>query len=127
MSPDEQPPPAAEVQKMTAVAQAGAEAGAQAESPEQAAADAKTAMRRKADEVKLELSDEQIKMLADTFVKGTVEEFERRGAFDQPPEPVHAPDRPPPAPAPPGEQGNGQGDPSPAPQPRSWAARFMGR
>jgi hypothetical protein len=127
MTEQTQPSPA-ELEKMQQVAEAGAEAGAQAETPDQAAEDAKRAMRRKADEVKLELSDEQIKMLADTFVKGTVEEFERRGAFDAPPEPVQPPETPQ-APTPPADQMGTPpaGEPAPAPRPRSWAARFMGQ
>lgn len=127
----EQQPSAAEMEKMQAVAQAGAEAGAQADTPEQASANAQAAMRTKADQVKLELSDDQIKMLADTFVKGTVAEFQRLGAFDPPPEPVQPPDQPP-APTPPADQhaaaaaAPAPGEAAPTPQRRSLAAKFLG-
>lgn len=122
---DKAQPSPAEMEKMQAVSEAGAEAAVQAP-PEQRQEDVRKAMRRKADEVKLELSDEQLNTIADMFVTRFVDEIDRRGAFEPPPEPVQPPEQAQQAPTPPPDQ-PAAGEPAPKPQRRSLAARFMGQ
>lgn len=113
-----QQPSPEEVQKATQVAQAGAEAQATGGDPRQA-------MRTKADEVKLEISDQDIDRIAAALSSNLVAAFEQRGAFDQPPEPVQPPDQPT-APPPPGEQPPPAEEAPAPPVKRTFAHRFMG-
>lgn len=115
-------PTAEEMQKMAVVGQAGAEAAAQAETPEDAKPAARAAMRERADAEGLKLSDEELDQVADKMVDKLAAIFEQRGAFDPPPEPVEPPPTAPPAPS--GET------PAPTeletPRKRSFAEKFFG-
>lgn len=122
MTPDQAAPTAEEQQKITEVGMAGGEAAAAAATPEQASADARKAMREKADQVKLELSDEQIEQIAEASVDKMISQMEQRGAFDPPPDPVQPPPTAPPAP---GEQPQPIGQDAPAPRKKTWAERFQ--
>lgn len=118
-------PTAEDTQKAMEVGQAGAEAAAAAETPEAAPAAAKAAMRDKADQVGLPLSDADIERLADVFSDKTIDKIAARGGFDPPPEPVQPPETAPPAP---GETASPQPVASEVQAPRkpSWAERHFG-
>jgi hypothetical protein len=129
-------PTAEDHAKLTAVADAGAKAAADAPTPEQATQDAKQAMRDERDRQQLPMSDEDLDKVATLLVGKTIAEFEQRGAFDPPPEPV-APSVPREAPPAPGAEDAavaagetpppGAAPPDPAPQKRpTFAQRFMG-
>lgn len=127
-------PTADDLAKGQEVAKAGAEAAAAKPEGQDATQDVKDAMRTKADEVGLQMSDADIDQIAEAFTSKVVSAFEQRGAFDNPVERVQAPPAAPQAPPPPGEQPEGatgppvtQGEPSPAPpRKRTFADRFLG-
>jgi hypothetical protein len=130
--PDKPKPPAQpgteDMAKIQAVADAGAQAAAQAPDPEQATQDAKQAMKDERDRQQLPMSDEELDKVADLFVGKTIAKFEERGAFDPAPEPV-APAVPREAPPAPGqEEASAAPDApaEPAPQRTTFAQRFMG-
>lgn len=126
MTEQKQEPTPAEQQ--AAAAQMGneiAQAAAGAETPEQAREDAAKAARRAADRGGLEISDEQIKQLANAVVDA----MDARGAFDTPIEAVQPP--PPAAPAPVGEDPVAPAAPvapvaDTSPKKKSFAQRFLG-
>jgi hypothetical protein len=70
-----------------AVAGAGKDAAEAAATPDAARPAAKRAMRAKAKEVNMSLSDEDVDRLANALV----DKMDERGAFEEPPEPVTAP------------------------------------
>jgi len=113
-------PTVEQAQQAMEVGGAAASAAAAAPTAEEAQAAAAKAARAKADEVKLELTDEHIERISD----GVVKAMESRGAFDAPLEPVQ------PSPAPEGEEPVQPPPPEPAPEApprkRSIAQRFMG-
>jgi hypothetical protein len=116
--------------KMQAVANAGAKAAAEAP-PGHETDEAKEAMKAERDRQQLPMTDQELDRIADLFVSKTIQQFEERGAFDPPAEPV-APAVPREAPAAPGreEAGAAQAEAADAapvvPQKRSFAQRFMG-
>jgi len=113
--------------KLQAVANAGAKAAAEAP-PGQESDEAKEAMKAERDRQQLPMSDQDLDKIADLFVSKTIEQFEQRGAFDPPPEPV-APAVPREAPPAPGheEGAAAAADATPVtPQKRTFAQRFMG-
>ena len=111
-------------QEIQSVGIAGAEAAAAAP-PEQAVPAARDAMRERAEEIGLPLTDAQIDQLANVFADKTIDKIAARGGFDPPPEPVQPPPTAPPAP---GEAA----PPAPtvteveAPRKLSWAERHFG-
>lgn len=116
-------------QKAAEVAQAGAQAAVdsrmQGDSPEQATEVAREAMHDRAQEVKLDLSEEQLNEIADkmgaALVTGVLSGMEARGVFEPPTEPVQppAPDNAPPEPTVVEQEG--------PPRKPSFAERFLGR
>lgn len=112
-------PTAEEHQQAQQVAAAGATAAAEGR-------DAGAAMKAERDRVGLKMSDEDIERVAQKLNELNIKAFEDRGAFEAPPEPVHAP--PETAPPPPGDQAAapaGEAPPQP-PQKRTAAHRFFG-
>lgn len=114
---DEQPTPQDQMKEVGEAAAAGA---ATAATPEQAHQGAEDAVRRRADELKLEISDEDAQKIASM----TVKMMETMGAFDAPPEPVQAP----PAAAAPPAPGEApvvtSSEPAP-PRKRTFAEKFL--
>ena len=101
-----------------AVAGAAVEAAQQpGQTPAQARTAAARAARRRAQEVNIQLSEDDAKTLATAIV----DEIEARGGFDAPPEPIVAPP-PPPANAQPATPEQVQ----PPARPKSFAERFRG-
>jgi hypothetical protein len=102
--------------ELTAAVTVGA-AGREAAEGAPTAAEARPATRRaikaKAAEVKMKLSEEDIDALSDALV----DKIEQRGGFDEAPEKVTAPVTPAGAPA------AGAGAPEPVPVKQSWAER----
>jgi len=125
----EQPDQQEALAKGQQVAQAGAQAAADAP-PEQASAAARQAMRKERDRIGFtELPDAEIDRIANALQPKLIEGFRQAGAFDPPPEPVQpAPNA---APPPPGEaeaaaHAPAAGEPSPRPVRRTFADRYMG-
>lgn len=113
-----QQPSAEDEHKAQQVAVAGATAAAGGQDPAEA-------MKEKRDEVRLQMSDEDIERIAAKFNELNVAEFEKRGAFEPPPEPVSVPAQ---APPPPGEPEQHAAEPQPqAPQKRTLAHKFFGQ
>lgn len=121
MTEPQKAPTPEEMQQMQQVAVAGAEAGAASETPEEAEKNVRTAVRAKADEVGLNLSDEEVDKIAEAFAEKTIGKMEQRGAFDPPPEAVQPP---PPAPPSPNEAANG--DSEGPPRAKTFAEKFLG-
>lgn len=100
------------------VAAAGIQAAQAEPTPAKAKPAARRAVRQKADEVKLELSDDDVDRIADALV----DKMDERGAFQEPPEQVVAP-----------QTGAQQANPAAAgivdPQPvkRTWAEQHFTR
>jgi len=126
MTPDsppeaQAPPSPEEMQKMTAVGQAGMEAQAEGR-------DRKQAMKDKRDEVGLKMSDDELEQMGE-FIFGKLEAlFRESGALDPPFEaPKVEQPSPPPPPADPGAGAEQvPPPPEPAPQKRTAAQRFFG-
>lgn len=119
-----------QMQQMQSVSQAGAQAAATAE-PGQEQEAAREAMRSARDRVNLQMSDEDIDRVAAALSPKLIEGFREHGAFDPPPEAVHAPPERQ-APPPPGEEqpapppAAGAEAPPQAPRKRTVAERFFG-
>jgi hypothetical protein len=117
--PPERPQPdAAQLQQGADIAVAGQQAAAAEPDPARRRDAAARAMRQQAQKVRIELDEEQARMIAGYLV----DEMEARGAFDPPPEPVAPP---------PGAPAAGQAASAPAaadmpaePVKRTWAERF---
>lgn len=117
-------PTAEDETKAMQVGAAGAQAAAAAPAGEEEAA-FKTAAKGKADEVGLDLSDEDINKLSEQLFGRLAGLFEQRGAFQPPPEPVQPP---PTAPAAPGEMGAGEPPTEiQVPRKKTWAERYFGQ
>lgn len=121
MTEPQNAPTPEEMRQMQQVAVAGAEAGAASETPQEAEENVRTAVRAKADEVGLQLSDEEVDKIAETFAEKAIGMMEQRGAFDPPPEAVQPP---PPAPPSPNEAANG--DSEGPPRAKTFAEKFLG-
>ena len=118
-------PTAEDAAKMQQVAAAGTAAATEpGQTPAEATANAREAMKAERDRVQLKMSDEDIDEVAKRLSAVLTADLEARGAFDAPPQPVGAPQQPtvPDAPGPP----NAAEQPPQPPQKRTWAHKFMG-
>ena len=103
------------------VAQAAATAAEGSGTAEEARANASTAAQQEAARHGLEITEEQANMIATAVTK----QFEARGAFDPPPDPVMAPPQPA-QPAQPAGEEPVAAQPPPVPQRKSFAQKFLG-
>lgn len=123
-----QPPPEAQQE----IAQAAAETAASGGTQDQVASAAQEAARQQG----YELTDEQAKQIATALsgplVEGMIAEFDKRGVFQEAPEPVQAPaaTQAPAAPAEQHPQGTQPVTPAPlgdeVPRKQTWAERHFG-
>lgn len=102
------------------VAQAGIDAAAAEPTAAQAKPAARRAVKAKAQEVKFDLSDDDVDRIADALV----DKMDERGAFQEPPEQVVAPSAPGQEAQAPGVQA---GIVDPKPVKRSWAEQHFTR
>lgn len=103
-----------DMEKGGEVAKAAGEAASKADNPTDARQNAETEIRRTADKVQLELSDEDAKKIAQLLVA----EMEARGAFEEPPEKIESDE--------PQTAGEHQQEVAQVPQKKSMAERFLG-
>jgi hypothetical protein len=124
------PPTAEEIAKAQQVGAAGAQAAAETQgTPAEATEAAKGAMHERNAQLGSPFSDEDLDKMADAFVTRTIEQFEQRGVFEQPPEPVQPPATAPPAPGetpPPAPEPPAAPTAEEAPRKKSFAERYFG-
>lgn len=108
---------------------AGMEAAKAEPDPTKREEAAREGMRQEAERQNFPMSDEDLKrlstVLAPMLTDNILNDFDVRGIYQAPPEPVMSP---PPAPAAPSEAEHGETAPTEvqAPRKRSWAQKFLG-
>lgn len=116
----EQQPTQEEVQQATSVTQAGAQAAATADNPQDAEAKFKQAAKEERDRVEADIPDDVI----DKIAGKTIDMLRNLGAFDPPPEPVTPPQEAKAPPAPSEAAAGPAAEPRPQ-QRQTWADRFI--
>lgn len=115
-------PTAEDLAKASEVSEAVAGAAAGAPNADKAREDAAAAARQTAERVNLEITEEQVTLIAN----GVVNAMEMRGAFDPPLEPVQPPPAAPPAPGEPPAPVPATPPVQEAPKKRTFAQKFLG-